>query len=308
MNPDSRLRGNEREYSTVPDSRCWVSFAAPMQDNSTLTPSSFYSHVAFAFRDGAGQQDRQVRKLLTISAQEIGARPLWLVEEFRWAAWGGEVFDDSVSALQGPGRNPERLAASRSSPFWPRRGRDHAAMLGGKSDPYNKLGAMSEPTPYHLLGKFIVLFQRIEVNVSEIIRLLIEASDEHLVEILMSELDNYKRLKTVDVLFSRFLDVRVGDFKEEKKDFHALVAELQRLGERRNEIVHSYYFDWRDTNGKDGLLRQQPKLRGKQGILENIEEGLLPEHFEEDLCKLTQSAEILEKFRLKIIGWRYPDE
>ncbi len=167
---------------------------------------------------------------------------------------------------------------------------------------------MSEPTSYHLLGKFIVLFQTIEANVSDIIRLLIEARDEHLVEILMAELDNYKRLKAVDVLLARFLDVRVGDYDQEKKDFHALVGELQRLGERRNEIVHSYYSDWRDVDGKDGLLRQQSKLRGKQGILEDVEEGLLPENFEEDLSKLAHSARVLEGFRLKVIQWRHPDE
>lgn len=71
--------------------------------------------------------------------------------------------------------------------------------------------------------------------------MLVQAKDEEMAHILMNELDNSARLKTADVLFRRFTSVRVGDFKEENTGFHKLVVWLQKLGERRNEIVHSNY-------------------------------------------------------------------
>jgi hypothetical protein len=167
---------------------------------------------------------------------------------------------------------------------------------------------MDSPSAYHQLGSFVVQFQRIERNLCDVIRLLVVARDEEMVNILMQELDNSKRLRTADVLFSRFLDVRNGDYTEQKKQFHSLITKLQKLAERRNSIVHSYYHDWKDVDGNEGLLRQQSKLRAKQGILEENEEGLLPKSFEQDFETLQASASELESFRLKVIEWRYPDE
>ena len=36
--------------------------------------------------------------------------------------------------------------------------------------------------------------------------------------------------------------------------FHELMVELGKLGERRNELVHSKYNRWFNVEGKEGLL------------------------------------------------------
>lgn len=167
---------------------------------------------------------------------------------------------------------------------------------------------MTDPDSYHLLGKFIVTFQHLEDCVKDVISLLVQAKDEEMTRILMNELDNSERLKTVDVLFQRFTSVRSSDFQEEDSEFHKLITDLQRLGTRRNDIVHSNYFDWTNVDGASGLLRRNSKLRGSKGERIESEEELLPEQLWKDLGDLNNAYGRLEKYRLKIIDWVYPVE
>lgn len=167
---------------------------------------------------------------------------------------------------------------------------------------------MHNPDAYHLLGKFIVTFQHLEDCVKEVICLLVQAKDEEITRILMNELDNSARLSTVDVLFQRFTSVRVGDFSTENADFHKLIVDVKDLGTRRNELVHSNYFDWTNIDGALGLLRRNSKLRGRKGEREESEEELLPEDLWKDLGKLNNAYGQLEKYRLKIIEWLHPIE
>jgi hypothetical protein len=161
-----------------------------------------------------------------------------------------------------------------------------------------------EPTSYHQLGFFVAKFQRFEDGVSDLMRLLAKADDE-MVNILINELEYSKRLKTVDVLFSRFLAVRKGSFEEQIAEFHKLMTDLQKLGERRNELVHSKYTDWQNVEGRQGLLRESSKLRSSKR--EEVEESLMPEDFQSDFALIGQVAQRLESFRLKIIDWIYLD-
>lgn len=164
---------------------------------------------------------------------------------------------------------------------------------------------MDQPTPFHQLGRFVVLFQHIEAALTELLVLMSEADDE-VIRILVNELEFGKRAKTTDVLFARFVDLRGGD-PEEKVEFHKVISELQKLSERRNDIVHSRYRRWRNVDGLDGLIRYNSELSGKKGIREDVEEELLPEKFEEDCDRCSVSLMALERFRLKVIDWRYPD-
>jgi hypothetical protein len=75
---------------------------------------------------------------------------------------------------------------------------------------------------FHQLGLFVYSFQTVEREVEEIIVLLMNA-DEEMVAILMSELDFSQKLKTVDVLFSRFVNVRRGLPAADKDTFHKLI-------------------------------------------------------------------------------------
>lgn len=157
--------------------------------------------------------------------------------------------------------------------------------------------------PYHLLGKFIVTFQQTEECVKELIALLVNAKDEEMSYILMNELGFSSKLKTLDVLFQRFTSVRVGNYNDEVEAFHKLVTRLIKLAERRNDIVHSNYYDWTTIEGDSGLLRQNSKLRGKQGVRAQSEEELLPENLREDLKSVANAYGELDSFRLKIIDW-----
>lgn len=164
---------------------------------------------------------------------------------------------------------------------------------------------METPTAYHQLGRFIVTFQHLEDAVNKLLVLMANTDDE-VVRILANDLEYGKRLNTADVLFIRFVDLLNNTQVEAKAEFHKLVVELRELGERRNDLVHSRYNPWLNVNGKEGLLRTNSKLRGSKGEREEKEEELQPEAFNGDLQRLAAAGAELEKFRLKIIDWLYP--
>jgi hypothetical protein len=161
-------------------------------------------------------------------------------------------------------------------------------------------------TAYHQLGKFIVSFQHLEDAVNNLLVLMADADCE-VVRILVNELEYSKRLKTADVLFSRYIDIRSNTDPTKKTEFHNLINELGKLGERRNELVHSKYNPWINIDGKEGLLRTNSKLRSSKGEREEQEEELQPEAFNADIERLRAAANIIEKFRLQIIDWKYPE-
>ena len=166
---------------------------------------------------------------------------------------------------------------------------------------------MTLPTAYHQLGKFIVDFQHIETAVNDLLILLVEPSDSEAISILINELGYSERLKTADVLFARFIDLRRENDSTDKTEFHKLMAKLGNLGERRNNLVHSKYFHWINSEGKTGLIRENSKLRASKGMREQKEEELLPEALNIDLELLSNASQNLEKFRLKVIDYLYPD-
>lgn len=166
---------------------------------------------------------------------------------------------------------------------------------------------MLHSSAYHQLGKFIVRFQHLEGAVNEMLVLLADADDE-VVRILVNDLEYSRRLNTVDVLFARFVDVRRGTDEAMKAEFHKLMVELSKLGSRRNELVHSMYFPWVNLDGKEGLLRRNSQLRASKGQREEIEYEHQPEAFDADLERLAAAANNLERFRLQVIDWLYPDE
>jgi hypothetical protein len=164
---------------------------------------------------------------------------------------------------------------------------------------------MNTPTAYHQLGKFIVNFQHLEDTVTTLL-VMMSNTDDEAVRILVNDLEYSKRLKTADVLFARFVDLRNNTDVAAKEEFHNLMVELSKLGTRRNELVHSRYNPWLNIHGKEGLLRTNSRLSGKNGEREEKEEELQPEAFNGDLQRLATAANALEKFRLQVIDWLYP--
>jgi hypothetical protein len=161
-------------------------------------------------------------------------------------------------------------------------------------------------TAYHQLGRFIVEFQHLEDAVNNLLVLMSDADCE-VVRILVNELEYSKRLKTADVLFSRFTGIHSNTDSAKKTEFHKLMTELIELGQRRNELVHSKYNPWINIEGKEGLLRTNSTLRASKGEREEQEEELQPEAFNADIARLRVAANRIEKFRLQIIDWKYPE-
>lgn len=166
---------------------------------------------------------------------------------------------------------------------------------------------MTNLTSYHQLGKFIAWFQAAESEINRIIELLANNTDSEVVSILINGLEYSKRLDTADVMFARFVDVYQPDNSTGKTKFHKLIGKLKKLGERRNELVHSNYISWQNVEGSKGLIREHSKLRGSKGLREETEEELLPEAFNKDLEQIDGILYELNEFRLKIIDWLYPE-
>lgn len=164
---------------------------------------------------------------------------------------------------------------------------------------------MTNFSAYHQLGRFIVNFQHLEEAVNELL-VLMANTDDGVVRILVNDLEYSKRLNTADVLFARFVDLRNNTNAESKAIFHKLMVELRELGVRRNELVHSHYIPWLNIEGKEGLLRTNPRLSGHKGEREEKEEELQPEAFNADLQRLCEASIKLEQFRLQVIDWVYP--
>ena len=166
---------------------------------------------------------------------------------------------------------------------------------------------MQESATCQQIGRFVVMFQHAEQQLTELLVLMANADDEF-VRILVNELEYNKRVKTTDVMFGRFVDLLRDPDQSAKKRFHDLRTELLKLGERRNEIVHSKYTPFINVKGLAGLRRESSRLAGSKGQRDVQEEDLLPESFVEDLERLSAAQKSLETFRLKILDWLNPTE
>lgn len=165
---------------------------------------------------------------------------------------------------------------------------------------------MEKVSSYHQLGKFIAYFQMAESEINGIIQLLCKGTDEEMVQILINDLEYYRRLDTADVLFSRFVDIHKDNETMVKKKFHELIVKLKKLGQRRNDLVHSNYIPCYGLEGFKGLIRENSKLRGSKGLLEKTEEELLPETLNKDLEQIEMFFNELSDFRQRIINWIHP--
>jgi hypothetical protein len=167
---------------------------------------------------------------------------------------------------------------------------------------------MEKVSSYHQLGKFIAYFQMAEREINGIMQLLCKGTDEEMVQILINDLEYSRRLDTADVLFSKFVDTYQDSESIVKTKFHKLIVKLKKLGQRRNDLVHSNYIPWYNVEGFKGLIRENSKLRGSKGFLEKIEEKLLPETLNAELEQIEIIFNELNEFRLQTINWRYPEE
>lgn len=158
---------------------------------------------------------------------------------------------------------------------------------------------------YQQLGKFVILFQNIERAIIELMVLMAKADDEA-IEILVNELDYSKKIKTTDVLFSHYINIRTVDSNEKNK-FHILMTSCLELGELRNNLLHSSYAQQIENGEVTMLIRINSKLRSSKGIREVKEDNLTNKLFNKYFEDITSVLHQIEAFRLKIIYWEYPE-
>jgi hypothetical protein len=163
------------------------------------------------------------------------------------------------------------------------------------------------PTTYHQLGRFVVTFQHVEHAVTEIVLLLTQGDDEA-TKILIHDLGYAQRVRVASSMFTRFIDLRAEKSDKIKTDFYALLSELESIGQRRNELVHSRYVNWLQLGGAEGLLRTKQRRSNKSPATELTEEELNPESFEEDFLRLAKALMLLENVRLNILDMLYPEQ
>ncbi len=143
-----------------------------------------------------------------------------------------------------------------------------------------------------------------ESQVNDLIVLMADADDE-MINILMNELGFFQRIKTSDVMFARYVDIRRDIDEGEKEKFHKVMSSLQKLAERRNDLVHSRYSSFLTTDKRTGLLRQNSKLSASKGMRQESEEELYAEDFVKDFEAQSLASNKLEEYRLKVIDWKY---
>lgn len=161
-------------------------------------------------------------------------------------------------------------------------------------------------TTYHQLGRVVVSFQHVDHALAEVI-LLLAGGDEETVRILIHDLGYMQRVRAASTLFTRFVDLRSGLPADAKQDFYALLALLEKLGQRRNELVHSRYVNWRPLGGGEALLRTKARRPQRGPATEIAEEEMLVNSFEGDLLELGKALMLLENARLNIVDWLYPE-
>ncbi|MBP6368059.1 MAG: hypothetical protein KBA82_12500 [Nitrosomonas sp.] len=100
---------------------------------------------------------------------------------------------------------------------------------------------MMIPDAFHKLGQFMVYFQHLEHTINELL-VLMAGADEENVCILIHELEYSKRLKTTDVLFARFVDLRSNTDpaiknRKAQKHSYAEISDILILSNKKPRIT-----------------------------------------------------------------------
>ncbi len=167
---------------------------------------------------------------------------------------------------------------------------------------------MSIPSIHQELGKFIVLFQTMDNAVNDIIY-HISGNKRFVAEAFITKTEFASKMEIADVIFSHFIDITANTEEKAKGEFHSLMNRCKKIGQERNVIVHSVYYPLTKVDGSKRLIQKNPRLkfRGGAHISENDKELAL-EDFEQINKKIIEVLKEIEKFRLKLINWKYPIE
>ena len=165
---------------------------------------------------------------------------------------------------------------------------------------------MAESAQYHQLGKFVVVFQRLESSLIEIIDLI--ADEDCAVEILPAETEYRRLVESTDAIFSRFVDRMRQPDLEAKTQFHQLMQQCLDIGVLRDSLIHSTYALLERPRNAVAPLPANGAHQAKVARLsESIGESLSLEPFEPYFERLANVLTQIESFRLQVIAWKRPE-
>lgn len=154
------------------------------------------------------------------------------------------------------------------------------------------------------LGQFVLTFQSIEAALVELTVQIVDGDPEY-VATLTAELEFNSKARALDVIYSRHAQIYGLSKESPHPEFHKLMARVQKLASRRNELVHSFYGLLITVDGDVALARQPTRLKPSEGLREKAGEDVLPARLEENITEMHEILRELETYRLQTIDIQY---
>lgn len=157
------------------------------------------------------------------------------------------------------------------------------------------------------LGQFVWTFQAVE---AAMVALTVElvAGDPEYVATLTAELEFNAKARALDVIYARYAQIHGLSKDTPHPEFHKLMARIQKLATRRNDLVHSFYSLLVTVDGGFALARQPTRLKPSECLREQEGEDFHPQHLESEISEMHSILQKLETYRLQAIDIRYPDD
>jgi hypothetical protein len=157
------------------------------------------------------------------------------------------------------------------------------------------------------LGNFVLTFQTVEAAMVELTVQIVDADPEY-VATLTAELEFNAKTRALDVIYTRYAQIHGLSTEAPHPKFHKLMARIQKLASRRNDLVHSFYNLLITVNGEVALARTSTKLKPSEGVREQEGEDILPAKLASEISEMRSILQELEKCRLEAINIRHPDQ
>lgn len=150
------------------------------------------------------------------------------------------------------------------------------------------------------------MFQAVEAAIVNLTVQVVDADPEY-VATLTAELEFNAKARALDVIYARYAQIHRLSNAAPHPDFHKLMARVQKLATRRNELVHSFYSLLVTVSGEAALARTPTRLKPSEGIREQEGEDILTTKLEADVAEMQSILQQLEAFRLQAINIKYPE-
>ncbi|QBE64275.1 hypothetical protein [Pseudoduganella lutea] len=164
---------------------------------------------------------------------------------------------------------------------------------------------MNHDAIHALLGRFVLTFQAVEAAMVELTVKIVDGDPEY-VATLTTELDFNAKARALDVIYTRHAQIHGLSSKAPHPDFHKLMARIQKLATRRNDLVHSFYKLLTTIDGEAALERTPTRLKPSEGIREQDGEDILPVKLDAEIAEMNSILQELEFYRLEAIDIMYP--